>query len=91
MKKKNDIASGAEPQRQPGDGNRSLDALVLQITMVRNFPTHVGDFNAALPEQHCGENNYKEQSAFRQGWSEAVWAINRRITDMQNAKGERHE
>jgi hypothetical protein len=53
------------------------------IAMVRNFPRHVGEYDARLPEESCGEENYDEQCAYRAGWSAAVGAINRRITKMQ--------
>lgn len=37
MKKTNDKASGAEPQRQPGDGNRKVHALVRCCGSCANF------------------------------------------------------
>jgi hypothetical protein len=55
------------------------------LTMIRNFPSHVGNYDADLPEKECGENRYEEQCAFRQGWAMAVDAINDGISQMQNA------
>jgi hypothetical protein len=53
------------------------------ITMVRNFPRHVGDYDATLPEHVCGEEEGDEHVAFREGWYYAVTTINNRITKMQ--------
>ena len=60
------------------------DDFKAQITMVRNFPSHVGGYDAELPEQQCGESDYHGQCCFREGWACAVDAINRRLTEMQN-------
>lgn len=53
-----------------------------QIIMVRNFPHHVGDYDSKLPEEWC-EHDQHGQGCFRAGWSCAISAINKKITQMQ--------
>ena len=50
-----------------------------KMTIVRNFPSHVGGYDATLPEKRCGENDYVGQSCFRDGWFCAVTALNRKL------------
>jgi hypothetical protein len=75
-------ASVSIPGGEPGYAPRECSAI---IAMVRNFPSHVGNYDADLPEKECGENRYEEQCAFRHGWSMAVNAINDKISQMQNS------
>ena len=62
------------------------DSLIDQITMVRNFPSHVGNYDASLPEKECGEDHSHCHCCFRAGWACAVNAINSRLTEMQRDK-----
>jgi hypothetical protein len=63
-----------------------LQRLIDQITMVRNFPVHVGDYDKSLPERRC--NSYEEEYVFRDGWYQAITAINDKLTEMQKGNKE---
>jgi hypothetical protein len=62
---------------QPTDTERQL---IEQVTMVRNFPGHTGDYDEDLPRRKCPRN----ESIFRLGWQMAVSAINDRLTALQD-------
>lgn len=51
-----------------------------QVTMVRNFSEHP---NSEDVPSFCDDEDWKMEEAFRDGWGQAVVAINERITEMQ--------
>lgn len=53
-----------------------------QVMMVRNFPYHVGDYDIGLADKVAGDS----ASWYRQGWYDAVVAVNTKLTEMQQGK-----
>jgi hypothetical protein len=92
------VANLLLPNDESSEGGRRMseqkggrNEWVEQVKTVRNFPGHVGGYDAELPYRKCGDEDYHGVSCFRDGWACAVDAINKQLTKIQKTQNNKHE